>query len=134
MRLISQNGWGYVDVEYENGTISMHDESEGTRIIYSWDNNSEESAIMAKYSSREKAEKVLEDMTKMYGSYISCNGGSGILQDPTLQRAVAIAQEIHSPGFSLSYLQKYIREWERVTAMFRVERRSWIWKKERWSG
>ena len=46
MRLISQNGWGYVDVEYENGTISMHDESEGTRIIYSWDNNSEESAIM----------------------------------------------------------------------------------------
>ena len=41
------------------------------------------------------------------------------MQDPTLQRAVAIAQEIHSPGFSLSYLQTYIREWERVTAMFR---------------
>lgn len=45
------------------------------------------------------------------------------MQDPTMQRAVAIAREIHSPGFSLSYLQNYIREWERVTAMFRTERR-----------
>lgn len=53
------------------------------------------------------------------------------MQDPTLQRAVAIAQEIHSPGFSLSYLQTYIREWERTTAMFRAERRSWIWKREK---
>ena len=35
MRLISQKGWGYVDVEYENGTITMHYKSEGTRIIYS---------------------------------------------------------------------------------------------------
>lgn len=87
MRLISQKGWEYVDVEYENGTIAMHDESEETRIIYSWDNNSEESAIMAKYSSREKAEKVLEDMMKMYGSYISCNGGSGILQGSGYQQA-----------------------------------------------
>lgn len=87
MRLISQKGWEYIDAEYENGTISMHAESEGTRIIYSWDNNSEESAIMAKYSSREKAEKVMEDMTKMYGSYISCNGGSGILQGSGYQQA-----------------------------------------------
>lgn len=87
MRLISQKGWGYIDIEYENGTITMHDESGGTRIIYSWDNNSEESAIMAKYSSREKAEKVLEDMTKVYGSYISCNGGPGILQGSGYQQA-----------------------------------------------
>lgn len=87
MRLISQKGLNYTDVEYENGTITIHDESEGTRIIYSWDNNSEESAIMAKYSSREKAEKVLEDMIKLYGSYISCDGGPGILQGSGYQQA-----------------------------------------------
>lgn len=87
MRLISQKGWGYIDAEYENGTIAMHDESEETRIIYSWDNNSEKSTIMAEYSSMEKAEKVLEDMTKMYGSYISCNGGPGILQGSGYQQA-----------------------------------------------
>ncbi len=23
MRLISQKGWGYIDIEYENGTITM---------------------------------------------------------------------------------------------------------------
>lgn len=87
MRLISQKGWSYIDAEYENGTIAMHDESEETRIIYSWDNNSEEYAIMAKYSSREKAEKVLEDMTKMYGSYISYNNISKILQNNKYQQA-----------------------------------------------
>ena len=85
MRLISQKGWGYIDAEYENGTITMC--NEGTKIVYSWDNNSEESAVMAKYSSREKTEKVLEDMTKMYGSYISCEGGPGILQGSGYQQA-----------------------------------------------
>lgn len=87
MRLISQKGWGYVNVEYENGTITMHYKSEGTRIIYSCDNNSEKSTIMAEYSSMEKAEKVLEDMTKVYGSYISYNGGPGILQGSGYQQA-----------------------------------------------
>ena len=77
MRLISQKGWGYIDIEYENGTITMDYTSEGTRIIYSWN----------EYSSREKAEKVLEDMTKVYGSYISCNGGPGILQGSGYQQA-----------------------------------------------
>lgn len=87
MRLISQKGWGYIDVEYENGTITMDYASEGTRIIYSWNHDSEEYVIMAKYSSREKAEKVLEDMTKVYGSYISCEGGPGILQGSGYQQA-----------------------------------------------
>lgn len=89
MRLISQKGWGYVDVEYENGTITMHYKSEGTRIIYSCDNNSEKSTIMAEYSSMEKAEKVLEDMTKVYGSYISYNGGHGILRVVAISRRSA---------------------------------------------
>lgn len=84
MRLISQKGLNYTDVEYENGTITMC--SEGTKIVYSWDNNSEESAIMARYSSREKAEKVLEDMMKMYRSYIACDGGPGILQGSGYQQ------------------------------------------------
>jgi hypothetical protein len=87
MRLISQKGWGYIDIEYENGTITMDYTSEGTRIIYSWNDDSGECVIMAEYSSRKKAEKVLEDMTKVYGSYISCNGGPGILQGSGYQQA-----------------------------------------------
>ena len=85
--MYKRQGWGYVDVEYENGTITMHYKSEGTRIIYSCDNNSEKSTIMAEYSSMEKAEKVLEDMTKVYGSYISYNGGHGILKGSGYQQA-----------------------------------------------
>lgn len=61
MRLISQKGWGYIDIEYENGTITMDYTSEGTRIIYSWNDDSGECVIMAEYSSREKAIKALEE-------------------------------------------------------------------------
>ena len=89
MRLISQKGLlRYTDVEYESGTITINDlSSNGANVIYAWDGSSNEAALMAKYSSKEKAEKVLEDMTKLYGSYVSCKGGHGILQGSGYQPA-----------------------------------------------
>lgn len=86
MRLISQKGWGYIDVEYENGTILTKNTQNGTCVIYEW-NDSPKAVTMAKYSSLAKTKKVLDDMTKMYGSYISCNGGPGILQGSGYQQA-----------------------------------------------
>ena len=69
MRLISQKGWGYIDIEYENGTITMDYTSEGTRIIYSWNDDSGECVIMAEYSSRKKAKgtgRYDEDVRKLH--------------------------------------------------------------------
>lgn len=91
MRLISQKGLQrYTDVKYEDGIITIDDLAQNeTNVMYAWDNIRPDEApiLMATYSSRRKAEKVLEDMTKMYGSYISCNGGSGILQGSGYQQA-----------------------------------------------
>ncbi len=92
MRLISQKGLGYIDVEYENGTILTKNTQNGTCVcvIYEW-NYSPKAVTMAEYSSLAKAKKVLDDMTKMYGSYISCNGGPGILQGSGYQQAFCFA-------------------------------------------
>lgn len=91
MRLISQKGLQrYIDVKYEDGVITIDGLVQNEAdVIYIWDNSEpdETPILMAKYSSKRKAEKVLEDMTKMYGSYISCNGGSGILQGSGYQQA-----------------------------------------------
>lgn len=64
-------------------------EENGTNVMYAWDNIKPDEApiLMATYSSRRKAEKVLEDMIKLYGSYISCGGGPGILQGSGYQQA-----------------------------------------------
>lgn len=81
MRLISQKGLEYIDVEYESGMVMVNDVGI-KEVSVTWD-----FTHMATYSSRRKAEKVLDDMMKLYGSYISCNGGSGILQGSGYQQA-----------------------------------------------
>ena len=86
MRLISQEGLRYTDVKYEDGIITIDGLTQDeTNVMYVWDD--EAPILMATYSSRRKAERALEDMTKMYVSYISCNGGLGILQGSGYQQA-----------------------------------------------
>lgn len=91
MRLISQKGLQrYIDVKYEDGIITIDGLAQnGTNVMYAWDNIKPDEApiLMATYSSRRKAEKVLEDMIKLYESYISCEGGPGILQGSGYQQA-----------------------------------------------
>lgn len=84
MRLISQKSIGYIDVEYEKGIITLSNDGKRTIIEYTTD---DKHAAMAVYDSEDKARKVLDDMRKMYGMYIKCEGGAGIMVGSGYQQA-----------------------------------------------
>lgn len=84
MRLISQKSIGYIDVEYEKGFITLSYDGKRTIIVYTTD---DKYVAMAAYDSEDKARKVLDDMQKLYGTYIKCEGGAGIMVGSGYQQA-----------------------------------------------
>lgn len=84
MRLISQKNIGYIDIEYEKSTILLKKEGCWIILVHTEDDRH---IAMAAYDSEDKARKVLDDMQKLYGTYIKCEGGAGIMVGSGYQQA-----------------------------------------------
>lgn len=76
MRIISQDGM--IDIPYENLCFSM-DYRDSTRVIV-WDigSNNGDVVTIAKYSTQEKAMKVMEMLREKYLSRMELDGGYDI--------------------------------------------------------
>lgn len=78
MRLISQKSIGYIDVEYEKGVVFLRNEEKRTIVVYEADDRKR--IVIATYDSASKAKRALNDMRRLYKSYIKCEGGWRVVE------------------------------------------------------
>lgn len=85
MRLISQKSIGYIDVEYEKGAVFLRNEEKRIIVVYEADDRKR--IVIAAYDSASKAKRALNDMRRLYKSYIKCEGGADIMVGSGYQQA-----------------------------------------------
>lgn len=72
MRIISQNG--RVDLPYEQIAIAIDYDYKMTIIAYAVNSDDDTIWKLAEYSTKEKAEKAMEELRTEYGSYRTVEG------------------------------------------------------------